>query len=95
MAKETKSLKKSETDVSLNQPEEFTSFTSMDLPVVEEPAPPPPPPKPAPPKHPSTPKKYRCTIRCWVSSKVLLCNPGDIVEFADGEFVPSQFELAE
>jgi hypothetical protein len=37
-------------------------------------------------------KKYVCTNKCWVGSKVQMYFPGDIVDFAPGEFVPSHFK---
>ena len=108
MAKDTKSLKMSEKDVSLKQPEAFKTLPVEDEPtpsaappdiveppVVVEPIPPPPAPTPPAPTPVSGTKKYRCKVKCWISHRALLCNPGDIVEFSDGEFVPSQFELIE
>ena len=44
---------------------------------------------------PSGPKRYRCKVRCWVSSKRQMFEPGDYATFEPGEFVPEHFELAE
>jgi len=41
---------------------------------------------------PSGPKQYRCKTKCWVSSKKMMFEPGDVVTFAPGEFVPEHFE---
>lgn len=38
------------------------------------------------------PKKYICRVKCWVASKVRIVNPGEVIEFTEGEFVPSHFE---
>ena len=44
---------------------------------------------------PSGPKRYRCKVRCWVSSKCQMFEPGDYATFEPGEFVPEHFELSE
>jgi hypothetical protein len=41
---------------------------------------------------PSVPKQYRCKVKCWVSSKKMMFEPGDYVTFEPGEFVPEHFE---
>jgi hypothetical protein len=38
------------------------------------------------------PQKYVCRTKCWVSSKCDMFYPGQIVEFYEGEFVPSHFD---
>ena len=39
------------------------------------------------------PKKYVCTIKCWVASRVRIYDPGDEVDFHQGEYVPTHFRL--
>jgi hypothetical protein len=36
---------------------------------------------------------YVCRVKCWVAGKKQVYEQGDVVEFLDGEFVPSHFEL--
>ena len=70
------------------QPEEV-ALPEVDLPKITEPEP------ETAPKFDPRVKKYRCLVKCWLSSRALLCDPGDIVEFAAGEEVPPYFDLAE
>jgi hypothetical protein len=40
-------------------------------------------------------KEYMCNTTCWVASKRAMFNPGDKVQFNDGEAVPDHFTLIE
>jgi len=41
---------------------------------------------------PPSPKQYRCKVKCWVSSKKQMFEPGDLTTFEPGEFIPEHFE---
>ena len=41
---------------------------------------------------PSGPRQFMCKTKCWVSSKCQMYEPGDVVIFESGEFVPEHFE---
>jgi len=108
MADKLKSPKKSDMDETLNKPEAFKTFKDEPTsPVVKEPFKEVMKEEPVAPKaEPTTPvkeepkidrkvKKYTCKVKCWVSSRCQMFEPGDVVEFADEESVPSHFTLSE
>jgi hypothetical protein len=65
------------------KPEEVVPLDVEPTEVVVEEAPPLPP----------QPKRYICKVQCWVSHRCQMYNPGDIVTFEPGEFVPDHFTL--
>lgn len=47
------------------------------------------------PPPPPQPKRYICKTTCWVSGRCQMYNPGDVVTFMPGEYVPDHFTLIE
>lgn len=40
---------------------------------------------------PTNPALYMCHVQCWLGTKKRFVNPGDVVEFYPGEYIPDFF----
>jgi hypothetical protein len=38
------------------------------------------------------PKRYVCRVKCWVSGKRGIVEVGEVIEFDEGETIPSHFQ---